>query len=221
MAKSHHHPVMYAQVYKKYSQAPACSTYSRLDVLDEKSTSSSVSPPSPPHRPIPPANYTPTNYEYKFFNFGLPHYEGNTQYYNLINGVTWLPNTPTTLILAMNNLHLLRVGLSPLEVKTINSIMFEIHRAMSSHLQSIEVEYLTHNSILFMKIDDQTSVQLLRDDYICMAPVSILTRWPTSSLNAVTLKVTIGGLRRCCGRLEPIFHVKSMMLEDESRDWGL
>ena len=71
-----------------------------------------------------------------------------------------------------------------------------------------------------MKIDDQTIVQLIRDEYICMVPTSILTRWPTSSLNVLTLKVTIGGLRRCCGRLEPTFHVKSMMIEDESMDEG-
>ena len=204
---------MYAQVNNNNNNKRYRPANSPMNTLDRSSS-------SPPRRPLPPPNYTPTGYEYNYVNFGLPHYEGNQQYYNLINGVTWLPNTPATLILAMNNLHLLKVGLAPQEAKTINSIMFEMHRAMSSHLHNVEVDYLTHNSLIYMKVDDQTNIQLIRGDYICMAPTSVLTRWPTSSLSVLTLKVTIGGLRRCCGRLEPILHVKSMMIEDESRDEG-
>ena len=145
----HQHHRLYAQVIKTKKNDQPCTTYSQMERLGKTPNSSSPrqrSPASPPHRPLPPPNYTPTGYDYNFTNFGLPHYDGNHQYFNLINGVTWIPNTPTTLILAMNNLHVLRVGLAPIEAKTINSILFEMHRAMSSHHQSIEVEYLTHNS---------------------------------------------------------------------------
>ena len=72
-----------------------------------------------------------------------------------------------------------------------------------------------------MKIDNQTNVQLLRDEYISMAPTSILERWPTCCLKAVALNVSICGFRRCCGNLELTFHVKSMMIEDvDSYDEG-
>ena len=74
---------------------------------------------------------------------------------------------------------------------------------------------------MYMKINDRTNIQLIRDEYICMAPTSILTRWPTSSLNVVSLCVTICGFRRCCGRMELTFHVKSMLIEDcDSYDEG-
>ena len=130
----------HAQLLKKYGQA--CPTYSQLEMLDGLSSSSSpsIQPPTqsptklptPPH-PLHPDYYTPTGYEYNFRNFGLPHYEGNYQHYYLINGVTWLPNVPATVILAMNNLHVIKVGLEQQEVMKINSIMFEMHRALSPH----------------------------------------------------------------------------------------
>ena len=186
----------YNQLIKKYGQA--CPTYSQLEWLDRPSSPPPLPPssslPSPPSHPLPPSNYTPTGYEYNFTNFGLAHYVGNYQYYTLMNCVTWLPELPTTLILAMNNFHVLKVGLNPPEVSIINSIIYEMHRAMPSCHHSIDIEYLTHNSIIFMKLDDQTNVQLIRGDAICMTPTSILTRWPTSVLKATTLQVNIFGL---------------------------
>ena len=94
-------------------------------------------------------------------------------------------------------------------------------KCMSPLQQSYEIEHLTHNSLLYMKIDDRTNIQLLRDEYVCMAPTACITRWPTSSLKAVSMHVKIDGVRRCCGRLELTFHVKSMMIEDcDSYDEG-
>ena len=119
----------------------------------------------------------------------------------------------------MNNFHVLKVGLQLDEIKHINSIIYEMHRRMSNH--SIDVEYLTHNSLMYMKINDRTNIQLIRDEYICMAPTSILTRLSTSSLNVVSLCVTICGFRRCSGRMELTFHLKSMLIEDcDSYDEG-
>ena len=166
-------------------------------------------------RSLPPTNYTPTGYEYSFVNFGLPYIEGKNQYYKLNNGVLWLPNTPTTLMLAMDNLNVIRVGLGAREVMTLNSIMYEMHSELPPHLQSIEVEYLTHNSIIYMKVDDQTSVRLLEDDYVYISTASVLTRWHSNSIKAVTLQVRIDGFRRCCDRFKATFHVKSVMIEDE------
>ena len=216
---------MYNPFIKKYCQASP--TFSQLETLDKPSPRSSLTPspiippPPPPIYPLPPTDYTPTIYEYQFVNFGLPHYEGNRQYYNLLNEVTWIPILPATLILAMDNLHVMKVGLEPIDVKALNSIVHDMHRAMSPTHYNTEVEYFTHNSIIYIKIDDRTSVQLIRGEYVYMAPASILSQWTNSSLKATKIHVTIRGFRRCCGRLETTFHAKSIMVDDtDSYDEG-
>ena len=208
----------YSEVIRRYGQA--CPTFSQLEEQQPEPLSPSPSTPTPTHPP-PPASYQPTGYEYNFANFCLPHYDGNYQYYKLIDPIEWTPKSPTTLILAMNNLNVIKVGLAPEENIHVNSIAYEMHRAMSPLQQSYEIECLTHNSLLYMKIDERTNVQLLRDEYVCMAPTACLTRWPTSTLNAVTMRVYIDGFRRCCGRLELTFRVKAMVIEDcDSYDEG-
>ena len=208
-------------IYNSRVKAQPEPTYSQ--VVRSTSSSSSQAPSTPTPQPSPPpTNYTPTGYEYDYVNFGLPHYDANYQYYNLIKPIDWLPKTPTTLILAMNNFHVLKVGLQLDEVNHLNSIIYEMHRAMSKHhYENIDVEYLTHNSLMYMKINDRTSIRLINNEYMYMAPTSVLTRWPTGSLNVVALCVTICGFRRCCGRMELTFHVKSMLIEDrDSYDEG-
>ena len=75
-------------IYNSSIKALPEPTYSQ--VIRNKRPSSSqttLSPPTPTPTPLPPANYTPTGYDFNFVNFGLPHYEGNYQYYNLINPI--------------------------------------------------------------------------------------------------------------------------------------
>ena len=206
----------YSEAIRRLGQA--CPTFSQLEEMEAASSSSQQQqrPPTPQPSPqSPPANYHATGYEYNFANFGLPHYSGHYQYYKLIDPIEWTPkSTPATLILAMNNLNVIKVGLAPDDNIHINSIAYEMHRAMSPLQQSIDIDYLTHNSLLYMRIDERTNVQLLRDEYVCMAPTACLSRWPTSTLKAVSMRVYIDGFRRCCGRLEMTFNVKSMMIED-------
>ena len=132
-------PPTYSQVIKALPQA--CPTFSQLEELDRQTSSSSPPQPSTPTPPEPlqPANYTPTGYAYNFTNFGLPYYEDHYQYFNLTNGgIDWRPSSPTTLILSMQNCHVLKVGLQPSEVKTLNSIKYEMHRAMSAYHYTID-----------------------------------------------------------------------------------
>ena len=197
---------VYNSSYKEASSLSPSSSSSQQQLSKPKT------PPQPP--PPPPANYRPTGYEYNFVNFGLPHYVGNYQYYTLIDPIDWMPQSPSTLILTMTNFHVIKVGLAPNENSHINSIAYEMHRAMSPLQQGIDIDYVTHNSLLYMKIDERTNVQLLRDQYVTMQPTACLTRWPTSTLKAVSMRVKIEGFRRCCGRLELTFHVKSLMIED-------
>ena len=206
-------------IYNSSIKALPEPTYSQV-IRNKRNSSSQTtpSPPTPTPTPLPPANYTPTGYDFNFVNFGLPHYEGNYQYYNLINPIVW---SPKTLILAMNNLHVLKVGLQYEEINHINSVVYEMHRAMPSVHYKLDLKYLTHNSLIYMKIGEGTNVQLIQDEYICMAPTSILNHWPTSSLKTKAMQVSITGFRRCCGALEPTFHMKSMMIEEcDSYDEG-
>ena len=153
------------------------------------------SPASPPTaRPPPPTNYTPSGYRYHFTNFGLPVLTDHHEYYELTSGITWEPHTPTNLILSMNNTNLIKVGLEPGDAKTLNNIMFDMQRALPLRHQSIELEFLTHNSLLFMQITDQTNVQLVKGDYIYFTSPSMVQRWRTRSMNAESLKVSIDGV---------------------------
>ena len=181
------------------------------------SSSQQTAPPPPP----PPVSYQPTTHSYDYVNFGLPLYDGTTQQYRLNHGIQWRPTTPATLILAMNNMNVIKVGLLPSDVTSLNSIMFEMRRALPTHLrQTLDMEYITHNTLIFMQVDDQTNIQILRGDYIIMQPASILARWPTRELEVVTLCVRIVGLQRCCGLLTAKLHVDSMMIVDEDFDEG-
>ena len=167
--------------------------------------------------PPPPPNYLPSPTEYNYLNFGLPIYDGTTQQYRLRNSVTWKPFlSPTTLILSMNNMFLIKVGLPPSEVNTLNSTMYEMRRALPlTTYENSDVEYVTHNTIIFMSVDDSTSVQVLRGGYIMMRPAAVLTRWPNSEVRTLDIRLSILGLKRCCGKFSAILHVDSIMVEEE------
>ena len=184
----------------------------------------STPPPSPttssrsthPTCPPPPTSYSPSGQAYIFTNFGLPvSTDHHHEYYELTEGITFYPHTPTDLILSMNNINLIKVGLEPSDVIALNSVMFDMHRALPQQLQSIELDYLTHNSLLFLQMTDETNVRLLQGDYIYFAPTAVVQRWRTRSMNALSLKVSIDGLKRCCGRFKLILRVKTMMVEDD------
>ena len=177
------------------------------------------SPTTPPPPPCPPpTNYSPSGRSYNFRNFGLPAFRDHHEYYELTNGIEWQPHTPTDLILSMNDINLIKVGLEPGDVATLNSVMYDMQRILPQRLQSIELDYLTHNSIMFLQLTGETNVRLLQGAYILFASTAVLQRWRTRSMNALSLKVPIDGLQRCCGQFKLLLRVKSMMVEDDEYD---
>ena len=175
-----------------------------------------VSRPMPP--PSPPSSYMPTSFNYVYNNFGLHVFDGAIQHFRLERGVLWKPTTPTTLILAMNTMNLIKVGLPPQDVSLLNSVMFEMRRALPHRLRDHELEYVTHNSLIFMQFDDATNVQVLQGEYIIMQPPSILHQWSTCCVKAVSLRASIVGLKKCCDKFSPKIHVDSIMVENGDGD---
>ena len=163
-----------------------------------------------------------TSFEYNYINFGLPTHDGEIQHFRLQQGVIWKMSTPATLIIAMNSMNLIKVGLPPQEVNVLNSIMFEMWCALPVHHRSTDLNYVTHNSLIFMQVGDATNVQVSRrdTDSIVMQPPAIITHWSTCSIKAISLKVSIVGLKKCCAMFSPKVHVTTIMVEDDDGDNG-
>ena len=67
-----------------------------------------------------------------------------------------------------------------------------------------------------MQVDDETNVQVIRNGRnIVMQPAAILTRWTTRDVHASELKVSIVGLKKCCGKFSPKIHVDSVMVAED------
>ena len=164
----------------------------------------------------PPANYMPTTFSYNFVNFGLPVHDGAIQHFRLQEGCKWRPTMPATLIISMNSMNLIKVGLPPHEANVLNSITYEMRRALPlGHRGEDDLDYVTHNSLIFMQVDDETNVQLLRNGtHIVMQPAAVLTRWTTRDIDVRELKASIVGLKKCCGKFTPKLHVDSVLVAE-------
>ena len=197
-----------------------CSSYSQLDMEKMMWQTSPVIIPTAPHRlQMTPAYYSPTPYHFIFNNVGIPTRYGHKCFFNLNKPLLFCITTPTMLIATIKTNTLLKVGLDFTMQNDINSALYDMRQRLLPEHSSIDIEYITHNSLLYFKVDIDTMIWTIKDDnYITAQELTYLNNLKTAAINVSSVNILLHGFERCCHELKPMFKIQNVMIIDDGGD---